>query len=892
MKKTQILRLLILIAGLLGTTTLQAAFKGAGKPVEGKEYYLYNVYQGKFLSYGNAEGTQLSLVPFGDSRVLKCTLEKTGAGYNINTHYSAAAGGWQSDADNYVSIADGIPYADSGSRTPTKFFVSASDEGCFVYASVSSYLMFDAGTACTVGRQTVGFNADKALWRFIDEEEYAGKLSQKMFTAVAMNVDGMPRSIKIAGFYELKLNPDGKEAAGATAIGQKLVGMGYDFIGVSEDFNYDNEIRAQINGVYSGGTHRGGITVTASTYMSYLAKKTLFDTDGLNLFWRTDGISVEGESWTAWTAHNGYTEDGADGLINKGFRYYCVTLPDGKSQVDVYIHHMDAEITEGDLAARESQLNQLVSYIKNTHNGRPIIVMGDTNCRYTRDRLKELFIDTLNDDPRFTCRDPWIDFGREGLYPAYGSSAIMAADFGYRQGEVVDKLFYINNTESDIRIEAETYTQDLSFVYDAGEPLADHWPCAVLFTYRDYDPDNNDDETPDEGGWKQVYLRNVGTQDFLKTGGWWGTHATLGHYGTPVDILPVGDKYVIQTGIGGGYLNGTDPYMDQTVFKWTLTEKGDAYMILTDGNALCAGAYDAYGPNTYTVGTTASNDNDNRQLWEIVTAEDLKQEMLSATSENPYDCTFLIRGANFDRNDIQGQPVSKGGAWECTVTDDARQMTYSFGDGAVDLAHGNPVAEIYNRSFSVGSYESTWEVRQTLTGLPAGLYRITCQGFYRDGDLDQNNPGTLHASLFASPKEGEEQSVPLRSMYEPQCTSALSATRDADGYYVPNGMADATYFFNAGYYRNTVEAEVEQEELTLGVRKAEKTSSTSGWTCFDNFRLFYLGPVEEIPDGIYVSGEQTVAADKTPVFDLSGRRVSGTLSRGLYIRAGQKVVKH
>ena len=91
------------------------------------------------------------------------------------------------------------------------------------------------------------------------------------FIVAAMNVDGMPRSVKIAGVYDLSLNPDGKEAEGATSMGQKMKTMGYDFIAASEDFNYNDEIMAQIGDIYNQGTHRGGIEVTLSTYAKYLA---------------------------------------------------------------------------------------------------------------------------------------------------------------------------------------------------------------------------------------------------------------------------------------------------------------------------------------------------------------------------------------------------------------------------------------------------------------------------------------------------------------------------------------------------------------------------------------------------------------------------------------------
>ena len=311
----------------------------------------------------------------------------------------------------------------------------------------------------------------------------------KEFTVAAMNVDGMPKSVKVALVYDLTLNPDAKEAPGAIAIGQKLKDKQYDLIGVSEDFNYNSQIMDQISSVYSAGTHRGGISVNASTYFNYAAKKTLFDTDGLNFFWRTNTVGVSCESWTAWWDHYGYTDDGADGLIKKGFRYYLADFGDDVL-VDIYILHMDAEVSDGDIAARESQMRQLVDDILRINpSRRPKIVMGDTNCRYTRDHLKTLFIDAINADGRYTIKDGWVEKCKSNTYPTYGSDALMTWEYGYEQGEIVDKLFYIN-PKMGLQLTLNRFYVDTDFNNEEGEPLADHYPVVGEFQAKGtlYDP--------------------------------------------------------------------------------------------------------------------------------------------------------------------------------------------------------------------------------------------------------------------------------------------------------------------------------------------------------------------------------------------------------------------
>lgn len=299
-----------------------------------------------------------------------------------------------------------------------------------------------------------------------EEEEKTGK-----FTAVSMNVDGLPN--KILG---ISINGDGPGASGTTAISAKMLEYGWDIIGVSEDFNYNTELMSSLT-QYSSGTHRGGVSRLKN------------DTDGLNLIWKNT-LSVTGEKWTSWNTSYSTgifnTGNGADGMIDKGYRYYQVMIAEDVA-VDVYILHMDADSDAGDIAARESQLTQLANAIKASDNGNPIIVMGDTNCRYTRENLKTLFVDAINADSRFTVQDTWIEKVRGGEYPVYGSDALVAKDKGgtydYPDAEIVDKVFYINNTDSNVTLEADSYTIALDFTDDAGNALADHWPVVVNFQY-------------------------------------------------------------------------------------------------------------------------------------------------------------------------------------------------------------------------------------------------------------------------------------------------------------------------------------------------------------------------------------------------------------------------
>ena len=306
------------------------------------------------------------------------------------------------------------------------------------------------------------------------------------FTVATFNVDGMPKQIKIVG-VNYDLNPDGPGAEGSLAISRGMAERDWDLIATSENFNFMTELMSEMRG-YEHTTLRDSI----ATEFSLIGLNFPFDTDGLSLLYK-DYINVENEQIVSWNTH--YSTDivgipagnGADGMIDKGYRTYQAEFAPG-IVVDVYILHMDADSDAEDIAAREAQLTQLADAIKASDNGNPIIVMGDTNCRYTREKLEDLFIGAINEDKRFTVQDAWIEKVWNGVYPVHGSADLVANDKGgsypYPQAEIVDKVFYINNADSDIKLTAQSYTVATDFVDGSGNALADHWPVVVEFQYE------------------------------------------------------------------------------------------------------------------------------------------------------------------------------------------------------------------------------------------------------------------------------------------------------------------------------------------------------------------------------------------------------------------------
>ena len=299
-------------------------------------------------------------------------------------------------------------------------------------------------------------------------------ITQGTFTCATYNVDGLPKKVSL-----ITINGDGPGESGTKNISAKIATQNWDFVGFSEDFEYNDALKSSL-GSYAFGTHRGSVSSSA-------LYKTL-DTDGLQFAANTSTCSFSGETWTAFNSKSGGLTSGANTCIKKGVRYYLVTLKDG-TEIDVVITHMNTYGAGERFEAQNNQLTEVANYINGLKkNKRPIIFMGDTNCRYTRNYFQANFWSVLDSD--FEVHDPWVDYQWDGIYPTLGSKSLMVSDAtgtdakydviydGHQKGEVVDKVIYINNPEAPVQISANGYNRDENF-----KDMADHMPIVVEFTY-------------------------------------------------------------------------------------------------------------------------------------------------------------------------------------------------------------------------------------------------------------------------------------------------------------------------------------------------------------------------------------------------------------------------
>lgn len=228
-----------------------------------------------------------------------------------------------------------------------------------------------------------------------------------------------------------------------------------------------------------------------------------------------------------------------------------------------------------------------------------------------------------------------------------------------------------------------------------------------------------------------------------------------------------------------------------------------------------------------------------------------------------------------------------------------------------------------NHSVQAGEFfNCTFNLQQTLVGLPAGMYRLTTQAFYRNGNANKDVSKELkydvneNAYLYFSDKEiptEEGKKVATELPESKQAIKTITAHKIAedkwndvglsdngglykmkDGMYIPDNMITAQAFF-----RSDAGSAYDSEPLNFNydgnsdfrIGLIKNVTVTNDWTIVKNFKLYYLG-VD--PTGIseIVTDANAVA---TKIYNASGMQI-GKLQKGINIietvmKDGSKKVK-
>ncbi|MFG2941257.1 jacalin-like lectin [Streptomyces sp. NPDC048282] len=267
------------------------------------------------------------------------------------------------------------------------------------------------------------------------------------FSVLTYNVAGLPEGLSSA--------PTPRDTS-TTEIGTRIAP--YDIVNVQEDFNYHAYLYATDTHPYRTATSGGaGIGSGLNTVSNYA--------------W--DGDDFERVGW------NSCQIDSGDCLTPKGFTFMRERLAEGV-YVDFYNLHTNAGTNDGDEASRADNLSQLTSFISTHSAGNAVVVMGDTNTRYTRsaDTIAEFASNN-------GLTDAWVQLIRGGSAPAKGSDALVCDDTAAtvpNTCEVVDKVLY--RSSKLVTLNATAYNNEhAKFLTSDGLMLSDHDPITVGFSW-------------------------------------------------------------------------------------------------------------------------------------------------------------------------------------------------------------------------------------------------------------------------------------------------------------------------------------------------------------------------------------------------------------------------
>ncbi|HEY8499061.1 MAG TPA: jacalin-like lectin [Clostridia bacterium] len=283
-------------------------------------------------------------------------------------------------------------------------------------------------------------------------------ISAIMTGVTTVSADSGTKTLKVLTYNVAGL-PDiissGNPAVNTVKISPKL--NAYEFVAVQEDFAYHGDLISSVNHPYLT-SHSGNVPFG----------------DGMNFISQIPFADVKR---ITWNERYGFFDSGSDMLTPKGFMYCQAVLEPGV-YVDIYTLHTDAGSGSRDYQARRSNIIQIADYIKTHSQGHAVIVLGDTNSRYTR--AEDNFETALLEECGLS--DPWIELVRGGSVPPDGDALTDPTDLNGPNYEVVDKIFYRSGpavTLSPIQYQLE----DTYFTDEYGEQLSDHYAISTTFQY-------------------------------------------------------------------------------------------------------------------------------------------------------------------------------------------------------------------------------------------------------------------------------------------------------------------------------------------------------------------------------------------------------------------------
>lgn len=297
------------------------------------------------------------------------------------------------------------------------------------------------------------------------------------------------------------------------------------------------------------------------------------------------------------------------------------------------------------------------------------------------------------------------------------------------------------------------------------------------------------------------YIVNAATGMFLGGAHSWGTQASLIEHGIPFTVAVGEGVYTLDSHTYNNttdhFLNGS--YVDGGSTNLYITSLGGGkYSISTASGS----AYLTADAAALTAANTAADASNPLAQWYFLSKADRDALFADATNANPADATYYLTEANISRN---------------------LRKAYGESGWTGDFSYGGT-----NENQCAERYCANTNVHQTVT-VPNGKYTVKCQGFYRRQSAENTS------YLYANEVEQALNRIEFGGI---------------------NSMSGASEAFSNGEYWNELTVYVTNGELTVGI----KCDAATNWTIWDNFELYYHGPIiggeaEALPTGNMTAGK-------------------------------------
>ena len=425
-----------------------------------------------------------------------------------------------------------------------------------------------------------------------------------------------------------------------------------------------------------------------------------------------------------------------------------------------------------------------------------------------------------------------------------------------------------------------------------------------------------------------LYIYNKEAGAFLNAGNSWGTHAVLADEGLPVRMTQQNDGswyiYFYEGSKAHQLLfsdNDADAWVDSwspdlNINNWTITNNGDGtyfiqHQLHTDtylGNIPTRNDYNVqenkeYDTHVDVMITATSTDNihwmfySNDQYKSYMTKHRLLDLILAA--DNMGIDTKAAKAVYDNANATLAEVNNAMKALNTIITANTSTV-----DGIIDMTYliENPGFKddtAYGWQGDHGAtswqchefFQKNFNMHQTVYGLPNGFYRLKYKGFHRPGEPEdvyqEYMAGTDNASAIVYAGKEEKTFMNICSdMSEKNLGGDFKTKGDK---YIPNSMESAHYAFEAGLYQDSIDVEVTDGQLTIGVRNT-KDMEANHWVIFSDFELYYLSNTLAVTaDKALISvGKANVSIDMYNDEPIAGLQFMVKLPEGITLQKNEK----